>query len=232
MKRVMLLLVIAGLVSLSAIASPLCTTATLQTYITSFTNQANACQIGDKLFWGFSLTDLAGATADPTASQITLTPLGADPANPGIRFGSGGWVIAFNDVVHQSIAYSVATISGSVVIKDATLGATGSVANGGTGLITETITPAGPSSPLSVNLASANLSQNVDFSANKLAMLQVVDEILVTAPLESSSVHLSIIDNNFSEVIPEPWTVLPLGAGLTLLGLMGRRNRAIAGGGK
>ena len=50
MKRTVLLLLALGSI---AVANPVCTSDTIANYITNYNSLANACMVGDKLFYNF-----------------------------------------------------------------------------------------------------------------------------------------------------------------------------------
>jgi hypothetical protein len=215
-----------------AVASSLCANnATLQSYITGNDTFINACQIGDKLFWGFSLTNGPGALGfEPTAAQIQVQPVPGDGlTNVGISFNTGGWVVSSSIPIDQILSYNVATVTGDALIKDATLTITGSLTGtGGSGSVQETLTPAVAGSPLTASLPST-LSINIDFSATKMSTLAVSNRITLLGGRGIPDLaHISVFENDFSEAVqtaPEPMTAGPLGAGLLLFGLAGRKLR-------
>jgi len=191
----------------------------------NYNSFGNACQVGNLLFWGFNLADGPSAVgAEATPDQISITPLTGGLY--GLSFTSG-WLISNALPIDQIISYNVATLTGQALIKDATLTIVGTLAgSGASGSVVETLSPAVPGSPISASLPST-LSVNIDFTGNEVSGLAVSNRLLlVGGPGNSDSAHISIIENNFSQLLatPEPMTIMTLGAGLLLIG-MARRNR-------
>ena len=235
MRRLFLLFALAGLVCSFAVANPLCVNdGSLQTYITSYT-AANPCQIGDKLFWGFTLS--AGPNsigAEPTASGIQVQPVPGDGlTNIGISFNSGGWVASggipgVSDIpIDAILTYHVASMSGLAVIKDATVSITGTLpGTGGSAVLTETLTPGVAGSPLTASLPSS-ATDHIDFSSTLMSTFLVKDELILTGgPNERDIAHVSVFENDFSELvtIPEPFVSALIGSGLLLFGVVRRRH--------
>lgn len=232
LRRSVLSLALLGLAASTANAAPLCVVdATLQSYITSHNNFGNACQIGDKLFWGFDLQNgpLAIGT-EPTADDIKVLPIPGDGLTLiGISFNSGFWDVSNLLPLDQILSYNVATLTGQPIIKDATLTIAGTLAGtGGSGTVVETLTPAVPGSPITALLPST-VSVNINFIGNMVSTLAVSNRItLQGGPGFSDTAHISVIENDFSEniVVPEPMTTVPLGAGLLFFGMAWRKRLA------
>jgi hypothetical protein len=226
MKKVMLLLMVSVVFAGMASANQLCVNDnSLQQYITSYNTQANACQIADKIFWGFALTPGSSASGgEPTASQIQVQDVPFDGvSNVGIIFNSGGWITSFGTVLDSVISYHVATASGFPAIKDATLTITGTLTGtGGSGTVTESLTPAVPGSPLVTALPSP-VSVNITFVP--VSTFAVSDEVKVVGGVGFTDfAHISIVENDFSQVIPEPYGIALMGSGLLALGIARRRR--------
>jgi len=229
-RKILLLSAIISMFGTMAVAAPLCVpNATLQSYITGNDTFANACQIGDKLFWGFGLNNITGN--EPPATQIQVLPLSFDGiTNVGISFNSGGWIADPGFPVDAFISFNVATISGAAVIEDATLSITGTLSGAGaTATITETLTPGVAGSPMVTTLPSA-VSNHIVFANNMQSAFQVVDEInlFVDPRNPTSSSHVSVVENDFSEnvSVPEPVLTSMVGSGLLVLGLLRRKRNS------
>ena len=215
-----------GLWAPAAFAAPLCVTdGTLQSYITSNNTFANACQIGDKLFWGFSLTNVTGN--EPPATVIRVQPRPFDGFSQiGISFNSGGWAADPGAPIDAFVGYFVATASGYPAIEDATLTITGTLPSigGGTAIVTETLTPAVSGSPLVASLPSP-VSQHIIFSSNTQSSFFVQNEINLSANAgATTAAHVSVVENDFSELVPEPMMPLLIGSGLLLFGFFGNKR--------
>ena len=233
LRRSVLSLALLGLMASLANAAivPCVVDATLQSYITNYNNSSNACQIGDKLFWGFDLQNgpLAIGT-EPSASDIKVLPIPGDGLTLiGISFNSGFWDVSSLLPLDQILSYNVATASGQAIIKDATLTIAGTLAGiGGTGTVVETLSPPVTGSPITVTLPST-VSVNINFISTMVPALAVSNRItLIGGPGFGDTAHISVIENDFSEniVVPEPMTTVPLGAGLLLFGLAWRKRLA------
>lgn len=216
------------LASSAAVANQMCVNdATLQSYIIGNSTFTNACQIGDKLFWNFQLASGPGSLGlEPTASGIQVQPVPGDGlTNIGISFKSGFWAVSQAAPLDQFITYNVATVSGDALIKDATLTITGGLAGpGGSGSVTETLSPPVPGNPLSASLPSP-LTMNIDFSNNKVSTFAVTNRMTMLGGLGfADRTQISMFENDFSEVVvpvvvPEPLVAGQIGAGLLVLGL-------------
>ena len=233
LRRLMLSLVLLSLAASMANAAPLCVVDDfLGNYVTNYNTFGNACQIGDKLFWGFSLTNGPLAIgAEPSVMDIKVQPIPGDGLTLiGISFNSGFWDISGGIPIDQFITYNVATLTGQAIIKDATLSITGTLAGvGGSGTVVEQLNPAVPGSPITATLPNT-VSVNINFIGNQVAGLAVSNRItLIGGPGFGDTAHISVIENDFSEniVVPEPMTTASLGAGLVLLGLVWRKRLAV-----
>lgn len=226
--RLLLGFALLSLAASMANAASLCVlNGTLASYITNHSTFGNACQIGDKLFWGFDTQNgslSVGAEADPT--NINVVPLPGDGLTLiGISFNSGGWD-ADGFFIDQIINYNVATLSGLPIIKDATLTVTGTLTGtGGSASVVETLTPAVPGSPITASLPST-VSVNINFIGNQVNQLFVSNRLTLFGG--TGTAHISVMENDFSEsiVVPEPVTSLSLGAGLLALGMAWRKRLA------
>jgi hypothetical protein len=222
------IVLILGLLVSAASAAPLCVNdGSLQSYITTYNTQANACQIGDKLFWGFNLSS-GPVDFGPDATQIQVQPIPFDGiSNIGISFNSEGWIADPGFPVDSFVSYNVATIDNQPHIDDATLTITGLLsATGATATITETLTPSVPGSPLVASLPTP-VSDHIDFSSNLQTSFHVSNEIKLVATLAGSTSHVSVVENDFSEnlAVPEPLLTTLIGSGLLVFGFL-RRKRA------
>jgi hypothetical protein len=226
-RRFLLLLALGSVLCALAAANPLCVNGdNLQNYINNYASQANACQIGDKLFWGFNIVNNPQATASgPAASSINVQALPFDGlTNVGINF-NGGWVISSSGVLDQTISFNVITLSGQALIKDLTLIIAASLSDStGSVNVTESVVPSVAGTPLTANVGT-QLVHN-DFSPNYQTSFAVSDHLAVTGGSSFLSfAHLSAIENDFSELVtvPEPTIASLIGSGLLLFGLVQRR---------
>ena len=226
MRRFLLLLALGSVLCALAAANPLCVNDdTLQNYINNYSTQSNACQIGDKLFWGFQLVNNVGP--GPSASNVQVQALPFDGVtNIGVNFNTGGWAIANGATIDQSISYNVITLTSQPLIKDLTLIIAASLTNGtGSVAVTESVNPAVAGTPMTANVGTQLVHD--DFSPNYQTTLAVTDHITVVGGSNFVSfAHLSSIENDFSEfvTVPEPMVSTVIGSGLLLFGVMRRRR--------
>jgi hypothetical protein len=180
MKHVPILIAAVILAGSVVNASTMCVNdASLATYISGGSTRESACQIGDKLFWGFTLTSGPDAIgAEPAATDIQVQTFPGDGlTNTGIAFNTGGWSTSNGIPIDSIISYSVATVSGAPIIKDATLTITGQLTGtGGRGTVTETLNPAVAASPIIAAIPTP-VVVNIDFSDTKQSSFSVINEI-------------------------------------------------------
>jgi hypothetical protein len=231
MKRILIvplaLLFLAG----SALASPLCATAGLDVYVGTYNTPSisNACQIGDKLFYDFQYSVTTGTAPIGT---ITITPDPGDGVtNPGLQITSGSFTV-LSGSLDATITYSVATLSGSAVLEDYSLLLNGTHRAGfpGYGTVTETFT-----SPEGTSLVTGYGPGTATNPFQHVAFTPYIDGTTVTTEIQEYAlpndagqpdhVSISLIQENFSETLPEPYAAVLIGSGLVLLGLR-RKKRA------
>lgn len=230
MKRMLIIPFVLSLLAGSAVANPACTTVKLNQYISNNGTLGSACQIGNLLFYDFSFTVNTGSAI--TASQVTVTPettalYSSDPVtNPGIRFSSMPITVGAGGTMDVTIDYVVATLSGSNLIDDYRLSnLTGSASNGW-GTVAVSFDNTGQELFGGIGNFSGTPVSHIVFSPF-VNGVQVSTEIHVTKPSGSGLTSISIVQENFSEQIPEPYQALLIGSGLVLLGL--RRIRVKTG---
>jgi len=217
-RHLLFVLALAGIAASAGWANPLCVPGgSLQSYIDTYTDLTSACQIGDKLFWGFSLNPGGGPSA--TAVLVNIPGNLDGVTEVGITFNSGGWAVSSSNVIDAFLGYSVATLSGQPLIEDATLTIVGTLAGtGGSATVIETLTPAVAGSPITDTLPG-NASNNVNFLSTLQTSMVVSNEIHLVGGLGFAGLsHVSIVENDFSEAIPEPLAPVLAGSGLLLLG--------------
>jgi len=194
----------------------------LSDYIANNATFGQACQMGDKLFWDFSLANgVHAGGGEPTASAINVQAI-PGLTNVGIQF-TGGWIVAHGQTMDSIISYRVGTVSGSAALDDATLGITGTLSTSGSAGATETLTGV-PGSPLQAALPFST-SAYIAFGGSTFSSLSVTDEIRVTGGTGFGNIaHISIVQNNFYETVPEPYESVLIGSGLLAFGLLRRRK--------
>jgi hypothetical protein len=219
-----LLLLLAG----SAAASPLCGSGAvgngLDAFIANYAGFDNACLIGDKLFYNFDFKVNGGTvTPNATGAGINITADATSPvADPGLRIQTGEFFLFAGQTLDVTITYSVATASGSALIEDYGLVLAGGNGNtNGVGTVTESFSNAGPLTagfgPGAAGVSGAHLSFT-PFIVGTTVSTHIQENA------GTGQIDVSYIQENFSEVIPEPYAAVLIGSGLVLLGL--RRKRA------
>jgi hypothetical protein len=225
MKRTLLTLI--GVLMLASVASanPACVGASLATYISSYSGYANACQIGDLLFYNFSWTPNGSSTV-PAASSITVTPeptgTGSLPG-PGIKFNSALLTLtaaSSNPLIDVFLSYDV-LVTGPHAIDDYSLAITGSSNASGSAKVVETFsTP--PSTTLITQYGTSTVA-TASVAVSPVASVHVSSEIIIAKPTTGLA-SISVIREHFEEVnAPEPYSMLTIGAGLLLVGWKRRK---------
>ena len=224
MRRLLVLIAFLGLMSSLCSGTSLClANGTYQFYETNYNTFANACSVGDKLFWGFTDTPVTGN--EPSATGINVQPIPGDGfSNPGISFNSGGWTADVGFPIYEILDYNVATAGGSAVIEDATLTITGTLTGAGSlGSVTETLNPFVLGDPLTTTLPGT-LSDHISFLSNQQTSFAVQNEIKLSITSAIATSHISVVENQFSENIPEPRVTVLMGSGLLLFGIARRKK--------
>ena len=220
-----------------AAANPLCADeVTLTTYIANYQGSANACQIGDKLFYNFgygSSTDGIPASGSAGAVLVQIAPAPGDGiTNPGLIFGSLPFSVTAGHSMDGTITYDVATLSGSALMEDYGIVIAGSHTDIGTGQAFGTVTES--FSNIATQLVTGFGPLTAHVNSAEVAFTPFISGALVTTQIHVQSpagggdfVSISLVRENFSEIIPEPYEAVLIGSGLVLLGL--RRIRVKRG---
>jgi hypothetical protein len=226
-----------SIVAGSGVASTLCANAGLDFYAANYNGFANACRIGDKLFYNFTYSaSTTGGGSAPLPSESAVIP---DPgngfSNPGLIFSVGGFVVSNNHTLTADITYSVATLSGSTVMEDYSLSIAGSHTAApiglGSGSVTESFSNAPAGSPLVATvgpLGGSSLSGHVNFLPWVNSATVTTHIFLQSPALGTGSprdiVTISAIQEHFSEAVPEPYETVLIGSGLLFFGLFRKRT--------
>jgi hypothetical protein len=217
----------------SAAASPLCAPVGLDQYILNNSTLASACQIGDKLFYNFSysssLNTVPGGGPATTAVLVLPDP-GDGVTNPGLIFSSGGFIVVAGQTMDVTLGYDVRTLSGSSLMEDYTLTMAGQHfgADGPQfGTVTESFSNIPDQLLTQVGLVTPDIGlAHLDF-VPFVSGAHVTTQIHMQSASNGSIVTISAVQENFSELIPEPYSTVLIGSGLVLLGL--RRIRVKPG---
>ena len=220
-----------------ASANPLCTSDTIANYMTNYTTLANACQVGDKLFYAFNYSGTGSNATAPTSSQVTVV---GDPSNfyePGLLFSSNLWSVSGTSTIAQplyidsNISFTVAVVGMVPLIRDASLDFANHFTVTGQGVadIGETVTFGGSIPPISLEVDSNNgpFTDVKEFAP--VAFLRVTKNLLVIVPAslngpQTGSANITEFREGFSEIAREPVSMALFGSGLIGLALLRRRR--------
>jgi len=218
MNKIKLIVVVGALfVASNALAAPMCTIGSLQSFI-----DLGACQIEDKIFSEFFYSTSPNGTP-PTAADVTVTPI-TTAYNPGVVF-QAPWSAIFGQSFDFSITFNVTVIPGGNLIEDASLGVGGVLAlNPGTSVaIIENIC-AGSTATGCVGGTGYTLFDVTSPTVSALGdhvIFAPVDKLRVEKDLRLTSgptgfAELSILTQQFSSTnpAPEPASQALIGLGL------------------
>jgi len=191
-----------------------------------------SCIVGDKVFTDFTYNAQVLAGTGIVDLNVFINPLDADPLNPGIEFQSV-WRADANSFIDVAIGFTVSTLSGEDLIKDASLTlagfeATNPFLGGGEDLCVGGPYPCVAGVNLVGALPAVAGTSSVDWedTIGPVSVVGVLKDIsLDNLNNDASHAEFSIIRQNFSQV-PEPGTVALFGLGLMLAGMAARRRRS------
>jgi hypothetical protein len=224
-KRILVLVVACVIVQAAAWGAP-CVVGTVASYLAL---GAGGCTIGDKLFNDFSFTaSQGGGAVAPGAAGITVTPvLGTEI---GLQFNSL-WAAGSGAFVDTTIDFDVAVIGGGAMLIDdaSTVQSSGGFTGTGAATVSEGLCGPTPCSITTMNTFTINtagttkLSDHIVFTSR--GSVHAVKDIGVSGGVSGSGTLSQVVDT-FSQVVPEPTSILLLGSVTIVLGRLFRRCRA------
>ena len=221
---VSLFVVLIGSSTLSAAVMPCPTVATLDVLIASFNSLANACQSQDKLFWNFNYSPAGNSPAAAGVGASLIFQAGAGTDIHGWNF-SGTWSQAGGMLANFTLGYTIEVVPGTP----------GTVISGADAVYAPSaISPAGPetvtwsmgTSP-TVTLMNGTpgplpAGANIGLGAGTLGPISVTANFSGTGTITQTTLRFY---ETVPTGIPEPASIMLLGGGLAILGLVRRHRR-------
>jgi hypothetical protein len=177
-----------------------------------------SCTIDDKTFANFSLVSNATGTALAIpATGITVVPV-ISGNEEGFQFDAA-WTAGSNSTSDSTIGFSVANSSGAATIEDASLvQSSGGFTGTGSATVSEGLSLTQPpcSKPFT-NLFTVDTSGTTVLGDQTMFTptgLVTACKDLTVAGGTSGTASLSVIEDTFSQVVPEPSTLILFGIGL------------------
>jgi hypothetical protein len=243
MKLSVLFAVVSVAIVKVASASPLCTSLNITTMaeyeaLGNYDAGTNTggCQIGDKIFSDFFYFSTSDGNGNAVlASNVTVTPVGANTNSPGLNFASNGWTIpganpSVDSFVDSSLGFMVTVLNGGNSILGAGLTMSPDnlqVGTGGSVTIGETVTLADGFTLLGTLRVNGATPLESLISFDPTSQLLVSKDLRVGILASGTGGGPTQI-GNFTETfpeVPEPVGTALIGSGLLLLGVMRRRAR-------
>jgi len=235
MKHAFLIAGVFGLVFAGAIARADIVDPTLADLIST----GGSITVGDKVFSNFNFT--ANQGTPPAAADISVVPIppsGTDAlGNFGIRFAGGASSPGTGGTTDYIIGYTVTNLGTTPLITDvhltSNLSIAGSPQTGAFGTIVETIHAPGVGVVAqlsnSVTATSSSLDAQASFVPPGPYQTLIVSKDIQLVGTTVAFANVSFFDQSFSQVVPEPSSLLLMGlGGLGLMGYTWRRRQPVS----
>jgi len=217
---------------------------TTETDLSTYLASGFSCQVGDKIFSNFSYADSSqGGALAIGGSSVGVETMGSltgtDPAqvssaNIGLQF-SAGWTALAGQESDSAIGFTVTIVNGSnMLIEDTGLAQTsGVLGNSSFASVAEkacTATPPATCTPGTISIMTfddgTSDSQAVnDVTFSPSGSITVSKDINVTDSGTSGHADISLVSDTFSQTaVPEPMTMLLVGAALCSIAVIRRRS--------
>lgn len=205
---------------------PACDTDTLADYIAD-----GSCTIGDKTFT-FTSTSYSTTGGAPAASAITVIPHNPGGGVEGLTF-QGSWVLSGTNASMDSlISFTVANSTGAATIEDASFITLSGVGITGDGqlVINEGLClggfpcPGGGKALFAAGTTSGTFFLTDHTTFTPTGAVDASKDINLSVGANGGLVSMTSITDDFSQVVPEPGSLLLLGTGLLSFGGLLRRR--------
>jgi hypothetical protein len=254
MRKLMFLIVLSIIGAGQIKADPLCPTATVAFYETSFTSHANACSIGGLDFWAFNGPNAGTSASGPGSTPFNPTQIEITPVSGGITItplNVNGFQATATGVEDLEVPFEVACDNGTNCLTSIFMSISGSATasnvGGGTngvaaltelycigGVLPPPGAPCPPGSSGGVAEDSLNIGPSGPGTVTKTDTFSAVSQISmykdIIAMGNNGTATITSVTDLFTSAppptpTPEPSTLLLLGSGLAGLALLSKRRR-------